>query len=216
MNRNSTIRIYIVDDHKMLADGLIELLSSEPDFEVLGLALSIAEAMRSLESVNADVVLLDVQLPDGDGFTLHEWIDSIFGDAAPKILYVTGDDRLLSINRAMNLGAMAYLDKTGGWEQVALAIRRSLDGSKTLGTNVAAKLAEHSFNPEGQEQSLSVRETEILTGISQGLTAKEMSSQMGLALPTVRTYVSRLFKKLGAKDRAHAVSIGYVRGLTDS
>ncbi len=216
MNNPSNIRVNVVDDHRMYADGLNELLSSESDFETTGQSSSIAGAKRSLRDTIPDIVLLDVQLPDGTGYSLHEWIVDTFGDRAPKVLYVTGDDRLISINRAMSLGAMAYLDKTGGWEEVAGAIRRAVVGSKTLGTNIAAKFAEYSFAPEASEQQLSMRETEILAGISEGLTAKEMSSQMGLALPTVRTYVSRLFKKLGAKDRAHAVSIGYARGLIDS
>ena len=205
-----------MDDHRMFADGLIELLSSEGDFETVGQSSSIAGAKRSLRDANPDIVLLDVQLPDGNGYSLHEWLADTYGDSAPKVLYVTGDDRLISINRAMSLGAMAYLDKTGGREEVAGAIRRAVVGSKTLGTNIAAKLAEYAFAPDTGEPRLSLRETEILAGISEGLTAKEMSSQMGLALPTVRTYVGRLFKKLGEKDRAHAVSIGYARGLIDS
>lgn len=200
----------------MFAEGLMQLLSPESDFEIVGQSSSIADAKRWVRKANPDVVLLDIRLPDGDGYALHEWLEDTYSDSAPKMLYVTGDDRLISINRAMRLGAMAYLDKTGGWEEVAVAIRRAVVGSKTLGTNIAAKLAEYSFAPDASEQRLSVRETQILTGISEGLTAKEMSAQMGLALSTVRTYVSRLFKKLGAKDRAHAVSIGYARGLVDS
>ncbi len=216
MTSSSYIRIYVVDDHRMFADGLVELMSSESDFEIVGQSSTISGAKRTLREANPDVVLLDVQLPDGDGYAVHEWLNDNRDGATPKVLYVTADDRLISINRAMSLGAMAYLDKTGGWEEVANAIRRAVAGSKTLGTNVAAKLAEYSFAPRAGKYQLSMRETEILTGISEGLTAKEMSSQMGLALPTVRTYVGRLFKKLGAKDRAHAVSIGYARGLIDS
>ncbi len=200
----------------MFADGLVELLSSEDEFELLGSCSSIAEAKSALSENSTDIVLLDVQLPDGVGFSLHEWLISGSAKGQPKVLYVTGDDRLVSINRAMNLGAMAYLDKTGGWEEVSNAIRRATAGSKTLGTNIAAKLVEHSFSPNSDEQPLSRREAEILNHISEGLTAKEISSELDLALPTVRTYVSRLFKKLGAKDRAHAVSIGYARGIIES
>ena len=212
----TNIRIYIVDDHIMFADGLVELISYESDFKIAGRASTISGAMDSLLDADPDVVLLDVRLPDGDGYTIHEWLNDTQNGKVPKVLYVTGDDRLISINRAMSLGAMAYLDKTGGWDEVANAIRRAVAGTKTLGTNIAAKLAEYSFAPDAGKHQLSMRETEILTGISEGMTAKEMSSQLGLALPTVRTYVGRLFKKLGAKDRAHAVSIGYARGLIDS
>ena len=216
MQSSSYIRIYLVDDHRMFADGLAELVSSEADFKIVGRSSTALDAMRSLRDAHPDVVLLDVQLPDGDGYSIHEWLNEACDGDTPQVLYVTADDRLISINRAMSLGATAYLDKTGGWEEVANAIRRAVAGSKTLGTNIAAKLAEYSFTPDAGNQRLSMRETEILTGISEGLTAKEMSSQMGLALPTVRTYVGRLFKKLGAKDRANAVSIGYARGLIDS
>ncbi len=215
MQISTPIRIYVVDDHQMFADGLVELLASEADFKFAGRSSTVAEAMLSLRDARADVVLLDVQLPDGDGYSVHEWLNKIFSDDAPLILYVSADDHLISINRAMSLGAMAYLDKTGGWDEVATAIRRAVTGSKTLGTNIAAKLAEFSFAPKATKQELSMRETEILTGMSEGLTAKEMSVQLGLALPTVRTYVGRLFKKLDAKDRAHAVSIGHGRGLID-
>ena len=216
MTSSSYIRIYVVDDHRMFADGLMELLSSEADFKIVGRSPTAFDARRSLRDAHPDIVLLDVQLPDGDGYSVHEWLIETYDGDMPQVLYVTADDRLISINRAMSLGAMAYLDKTGGWEEVANAIRRAVAGSKTLGTNVAAKLAEYSFAPDAGKHQLSMRETEILTGISEGLTAKEIASQMGLALPTVRTYVGRLFKKLGARDRAHAVSIGYARGLIDS
>lgn len=215
MTDTSTISIVVIDDHRMFAEGLIELLSSESDFNILGHSMTIKDAKQNLERLRPDVILLDVQLPDGDGYEIHEWLNDMRWSAPPKILYITGDDRLISINRAMNLGGMGYLDKTGGWEEVANAIRRAVDGVKTLGTNVASKLAEYSFSPDSAEQALSVRETEILTGISEGLTAKEMSAQLGLALPTVRTYVTRVFKKLGAKDRAHAVTLGFARGLID-
>lgn len=216
MTSSSYIRIFVVDDHRMFADGLVELISSEADFKIVGRSSTTVDARRFLRDAHPDIVLLDVRLPDGDGYSIHEWLNEACDGDQPQVLYVTADDRLISIDRAMSLGAMAYLDKTGGWEEVAHAIRRAVAGSKTLGTNIAAKLAEYSFAPEADRRQLSVRETEILTGISEGLTAKEMSSQMGLALPTVRTYVVRLFKKLGAKDRAHAVSIGHVRGLIDS
>lgn len=199
----------------MFADGLIELLASESDFEMVGQSPTVADAKRLMPHANPTVVLLDIQLPGGDGFLLHEWLIETSVDRAPKVLYVTGDDRAASISRAMNLGAMAFLDKTGGWEEVANAIRRAVAGLKTLGTNIAAKLAEHQFSPGASEHALSIRELEILIGISEGLTAKEMSDQMNIALPTVRTYVNRLYKKLGATDRAHAVSIGHSRGLID-
>ena len=214
MNTTATARIFVVDDHKMFADGLAELLSTEDDFEIVGGASSISKAKDILCDLEPDIVIIDVHLPDGDGFTLHEWsLENCDSSSKPNFLYVTGDDRVVSINRAMNLGAMAYLDKTGGWEEVANAIRRSLTGTKSLGTNIASKLAENSFSTDPSDIELSFRELEILKGISNGLTAKEMASELSLALPTVRTYVSRMFKKLGAKDRAHAVTIGHTRGL---
>jgi len=216
MKLPAPLRLFIVDDHRMFADGLIELLSSENDFDVVGEASSIRDAKLKICDSNSDAVIIDVHLPDGDGFELHEWIIDNCKSAQPDMLYVTGDDRVTSINRAMTLGAMAYLDKTGGWEEVANALRRSASGSKTLGTNIALKLAEYSFTPETVDTDLSLREKEILRGISNGLTAKEMAAELNLALPTVRTYVSRMLKKLGAKDRAHAVSIGYAKGLIGS
>jgi DNA-binding NarL/FixJ family response regulator len=216
MKPATPIRLFVVDDHRMFADGLIELLSAEEDFEIVGDASSISDAKLTICDANVDAVIIDVHLPDGDRFALHEWITANCKSSNPKMLYVTGDDRVTSINRAMTLGAMAYLDKTGGWEEVANALRRSAKGSKTLGTNIASKLAENSFTPETVDTELSLREKEILKGISNGLTAKEMAAELNLALPTVRTYVSRMFKKLGARDRAHAVSIGYARGLIGS
>ncbi|MDG0868177.1 response regulator transcription factor [Candidatus Lucifugimonas marina] len=216
MKLSAPMRLFVVDDHRIFTDGLIELLSSEDDFDVVGNASSISDAKLTICNANADAVIIDVHLPDGDGFLLHEWMTENCKSDLPKMLYVTGDDRVTSINRAITLGAMAYLDKTGGWEEVANALRRSATGSKTLGTNIASKLAEYSFTPETTDTELSLREKEILKGISNGLTAKEMAADLNLALPTVRTYVSRMFKKLGAKDRAHAVSIGYARGLIGS
>jgi len=105
MQISTPIRIYVVDDHQMFADGLVQLLASEADFKFAGRSSTVAEAMLSLRDARADVVLLDVQLPDGDGYSVHEWLNKIFSDDAPLILYVSADDHLISINRAMSLGA---------------------------------------------------------------------------------------------------------------
>ena len=213
MNSKPVIHIFVIDDHKILTAGLIELLSTEDDFELVGSVSSISEAKDTICDLKVDAIVIDVQLPDGDGLSFHQWSLDNCESNIPSFLYVTGDDQASSINRAMSLGAMAYLDKTADWEEVATAIRRSVTGSKTLGTNISAKLAEYSSTPHIPDIALSLRELEILNRISNGLTAKEMAAELNLALPTVRTYVSRMFKKLGAKDRAHAVSIAYAHGL---
>ena len=210
------IQIFIVDDHDMFSDGLAGLLSSQEDFAITGTASSIAQAKIMIAGTTPDVLILDVNLLDGEGYDFHKWLLDDPKNPSPIVIYVTGDDRVFSINKAMNLGATGYLDKTGGWKEVASAIRRGLDGKKTIGANIATKLAEYTYSPNSASEQLTFREVEILTGISKGRTAKEMSADMELALPTIRTYVSRLYRKLGAKDRGHAVSLGIAKGFIGS
>ena len=88
------IKIFVVEDHVMFADGLGELANSETDFEVVGHSSSVADSINTILNAQPDVVLLDVHLPDGDGYEIHEFLVKQLGRSAPKIVYISGDDDL--------------------------------------------------------------------------------------------------------------------------
>ena len=206
------MRIFVVDDHKLFREGIELLLSSVEDIKIVGSFGTIKESLSALDSIRPDLILLDVHLPDGQGFSLHEEAMALCGEENLKVIYLTGDYAISNIYSAMRLGAMAYLDKTTGISQLLDAIRRAEQGVRTLAPDLLKKYS----RPRGISPSnivLSTRESEILNGLAIGLTTLELSELLNIAVPTIRTYMSRVYEKLEAANRAQAISKGFVQGL---
>jgi DNA-binding NarL/FixJ family response regulator len=206
------IRIFIVDDHKLFREGIELLLSSVEDVKVVGSFGTIRESLSALNEVRPDLILLDVHLPDGKGFSFHEKAVELYGEENLKVIYLTGDYGISHIYSAMRLEAMAYLDKTTGISQLLDAIRRADQGVRTLAPDLLKKFSRHG-DISSDSIELSTRESEILNGLAMGLTTSELSELLNIAVPTIRTYMSRLYGKLGAANRAQAISKGFVQGL---
>ena len=207
------IRILVADDHPMLREGLVGVLSTQPDFEVVGEASDGAEAVRLAETLHPDVILLDLEMPGTDGVAALEDLRDAGSEARAVVFtaYDT-DERILGALRA---GARGYLLKGASRAEIFSAIRTVHAGGSLLQPDVTARLLEHiGRNDEGtRAEQLTPRELEVLGLISQGLQNSEIAAQLFVTERTVKFHVSSILAKLGADNRTEAVAIAARRGL---
>ncbi|HET9111197.1 MAG TPA: response regulator transcription factor [Ktedonobacterales bacterium] len=207
------IRILIADDHPIVRDGLVAILNTQPDFAVVGEAGSGAEAVRQVEALMPDVVLLDLEMPDGDGVeTLRRLREK--GLPARVIVFTAfdTDERILAAIRA---GAQGYLLKGIPREDIFSAIRAVSVGASLLTPVVASRLLRH-VSREGEQAHVPAptpRERETLRLLGQGLQNKEIAAQLGIRERTVKFHVAALMRKLGAGNRTEVVARATQLGL---
>ena len=200
------IRVLAVDDHPVVRAGLAAMLANEPDLTVVALARNGAEAIALFETHRPDVVLMDLQMPEIGGVEATRAIRAIDPDA--RIVALTTYDGDADIHRALSAGACAYLLKDAMIDQLVAAVRSAAAGKRVIPVEVATKLAE--FTPRAD---LSARELEVLQHVANGLGNKEVAQAIGRSPETVKAHLETIFKKLDARDRAHAVTIALQRGF---
>jgi DNA-binding NarL/FixJ family response regulator len=206
VTQGGSIRVLAVDDHPVVRAGIAAMLSSEPDIDVVAQASNGAEAIALFEAERPDVVLMDLQMPKVNGVSAIRAIREIDQDA--RIVALTTYDGDADIHRALSAGAVAYLLKDALVEHLVAAIRAAAVGKRVIPANVATKLAE--FVPRAD---LTARELEVLRHVAAGLGNKEIAEVIGRSHETVKAHLERIFQKLGARDRAHAVTIAVQRGF---
>ena len=207
-------KIFIVDDHEMVRRGLIDLIQSEEDLEIVGQAGSVTAALTELEDLDVDIAILDVRLPDGSGVELCREIKSLYPKV--KILMITSfldDEALLG---AILGGAQGYVIKDIKNLELLKSIRLIADGgtlldSATIGS-VTNRLRQSS-NPASEIYELTEQEQRVLELIGQGLTNRQIASSMYLAEKTVKNYVSSLLAKLGLQRRTQVAGLAVRLGL---
>ena len=203
---NERIRVFVVEDHAVVRQGLIALLSSAPEIEVVGFAKDGQEAVSRYGSVMPDVTLMDLQMP---GMTGVEAIQQIRRTSpAARFIVLTTFDGDEDIYRAMQAGARAYLLKGMDMEELVEAIRAVNAGRGRIPSVIAEKLAQR----VGSEE-LSSREVEVLERIVAGRANKEIASDLHISEATVKSHVNSLLGKLGASDRTHAAVLALQRGI---
>lgn len=206
MVANERIRVFVVEDHAVVRQGLIALLSSAPEIEVVGFAKGGQEAVSRYGSVMPDVTLMDLQMP---GMTGVEAIQQIRRTVpAARFIVLTTFDGDEDIYRAMEAGARAYLLKGVDMEELVDAIRAVNAGRGRIPSVIAEKLAQR----VGSEE-LSSREVEVLERIVAGRANKEIASDLHISEATVKSHVNSLLGKLGASDRTHAAVLALQRGI---
>ena len=208
------IRVFLVDDHEIVRRGIAQLVDAELDLEVVGEAATAQEATRRIAATRPNVAVLDVRLPDGNGIDLCRDIRSANPDVFCLILTAYDDDEAL--RSAVLAGASGYVLKDVRSRLLVEAIRRAATGARIQAADImlqAAKamhpdpeLARVSPGPE-----LSLRETQVLSLIADGLTNREIGERLGLAEKTVKNYVSGLLAKLGMERRTQAAVYGAER-----
>lgn len=200
------IRILVVEDHPVVRQGLMALLSNAPDIEVVAAAADGLEAMHAFSSVHPDVTLMDLQMPRLGGVEAIQRIRNESPDA--RFIVLTTFDGDEDIYRAMQAGAKAYLLKGMEVEELLAAIRTVHAGRASVPASIAEKLAQRVGS-----QDLTARELDVLQRIVAGRANKEIAIDLNISEATVKSHVNSLLSKLGVDDRTHAAVVALQRGI---
>ncbi len=201
-----TIRILVVDDHHIVRQGLVALLSTVPQFTVVAEARDGSEAVELHQKFKPDITIMDLRLPRMSGVDAITAIRAVSPQA--RFIVLTTFDGDEDIYRALQAGAKGYLLKGMNADELTDAIRTVHAGRTRIPTVVAERLAERVSGTE-----LTAREHEVLRLIVQGYSNKEIGNQLHISEATVKTHINNLLSKLGVSDRTQAATTALQRGL---
>ena len=193
------IKVMIVDDHAILRMGLASLLNAKKDIEVVGEANSGAAALRKAPKLKPDVIVMDLMMPGMDGAETTRRLKELMPEA--RILILTTFGTANGIAHALAAGAMGAVLKSVEFADLANAIRKIAAGEKVVAEEIQRILAS-----EPAIKTLSPRQRQILESMVRGLSNDDISKQLGISLDMVKEHVQTLFAKIGAANRAEAVS----------
>jgi DNA-binding NarL/FixJ family response regulator len=214
-------RCLIADDQAMVREGFAAVLAAQPGLQVVGLAADGADAVSQARQLSPDVVLMDVRMPVMDGLqATRQILGAAAGHERPRVLMLTTFDLDDYVYAALRAGASGFLLKDATAAELVHAVRIVAGGDALLAPSVTRRLiADFTRQPARRQPRapaldvLTQRETEVLELIARGLSNAEISAVLVIAEQTTKTYVSRIFAKLGLRDRAQAVVVAYESGL---
>ncbi len=208
------IGVLIVDDHRVIAEGLATLIAAAPDLAVVGIAHTAGDGLRLAEGLRPRVVLLDHLLPDRTGVDVTGELKAILPSAAVVILTSEDNDDILA--RAFEAGAAGYLLKTEAASRVIEAIRATAAGETLVSGEMLTRVLRRQKirgSSTAEPSVLTEREREVLRALATGMDSRSIAEEMGLSVSTVRTYVQVILRKLDAHSRLQAVMRAHERGL---
>ncbi len=220
MTAPSPIRIVLADDHPIVREGLVAILGTQPDFLVVGAAASGAEAVRLVDTLQPDLVLLDIEMPGMDGVEALKRLR--VAQPAVRAIIFTAFDTDERIMQAVRAGAQGYLLKGAPREDLFNAIRVVNSGGSLLHPVAASSLLRHIRDGhegsagDGQtahDTALTTREVEVLRLLARGLQNKEIAADLAVSVRTVKFHVTNILGKLGAGNRTEALAIAAQQGL---
>lgn len=214
------IRVLLADDHAMVRQGIRELLTSQPQFEVVGEAATGNEALLQAVETHPDVVLLDIHMPSGDGLWATTEITREVPGARVLILTMSTEDDHLK--ESLRRGAAGYLIKTSPADALFQAIREVARGETTVPGTMAGRILAALGLPQqergaGREAGLSAREQEVLRLLSRGATNKEIAASLEISENTVKAHLKSVLRKLGVSNRVEAAgwALRHLEGAGD-
>ncbi|MFC4471306.1 response regulator [Streptomyces xiangluensis] len=214
------IRVLLADDQTLVRSAFAMLVESAGDMEVVGQAGTGREAVELARSERADLVVMDIRMPDLDGIEATRAIAADDDLAGVKVLVLTTYDTDEHIVEALRAGASGFLVKDTKPAELLDAIRTVAAGESLLSPGPTSRLiarflrAPHAMTPAaGGPEELSERERQVLALVARGLNNTEIAEALGLSPLTAKTHVSRIMGKLGARDRAQLVMVAYESGL---
>jgi DNA-binding NarL/FixJ family response regulator len=206
MPEAAKIRVFSVDDHPLLHEGLALVIRNQPDLLLVAEASNGREAIQRFREQNPDVTLMDLRLPDMSGIDAMIAIRSEFPEA--RIIMLTTFAGDVEIQRALQAGARAYVLKSMPPKELVEIIRQVHAGKKRIPPEIAANLAEHY-----SDEALTGREVEVLGQIAGGNRNRDIAEKLFITEETVKVHIKHIMEKLGAADRTQAVAIAVRRGI---
>ena len=223
MSAEQSIRIVVADDHEVVRSGFAGLLSTQPDFTVVGTAADGAAAVRRCAETAVDVVLMDVRMPQMDGIEATRRLLADGPEPRPRVLILTTFDLDEYVYDAIRAGASGFLLKDVTAEGLFEAVRVVAAGDALLAPSVTRRLisefagirddAPPDPTTSAAVGSLTPRETQVLRLVAEGMSNSEIAVSLTVTEETVKTHVSRLLAKLQLRDRTQAVVLAYESGL---
>ena len=210
-----SVRVVVVDDNELLRAGLVTVLGSDQKIDVVGEAADGPAGVRLAVEQRPDVVLMDVEMPGGDGITATERL----GREAPsvRVLMLTMFDLDDYVLEALRAGASGFLLKTTEPRALIEAVKACAAGETTLGPSVISRLVDSYVSRASVATpglaDLTDRELDVLRAMAKGLSNAEIAGELYLAETTVKTHVARILTKLGVRDRVQAVVVAHRTGL---
>lgn len=217
--KSMTIRVLIVDDQSMIRQGIRAILQSERDIEVVGEADSGRDALSQVTALSPDLVLMDIMMCDGDGIEATRAIKQLWPSVSILMVTVYADQELF--RKAVQAGAVGYILKDISPANLANAIRAVHSGKTMINPSVARKMLEHLFTaPEAtgdgaarRLHGVTERELEVLAGVAEGLSDKEIGSKLFMSESTVKSHLRTIYHKLKLRNRAQAAAFAVEKGL---
>lgn len=210
------INVMVTDDHRMMREGLRQLLEVDGDIKVVAEAADGIECLSMLESSRPDVILLDINMPRLDGMTTLKRIRESYPDQ--KVILVTIHNEVEYLYKAYNIGVNGYVLKDSGSVALKKAIRVVNDGGLYIEPVLIPALKDRLESKDNKEEELELltkREFQILKLVAQGLYNKEIADVLGVTEKTVKNHITSLFKKIDVNDRTqaavYAIKNGYVK-----
>ncbi|HWO46387.1 MAG TPA: response regulator transcription factor [Methylomirabilota bacterium] len=199
----SQIRVLIVEDHQVVADGLSALLNDQPDMTVVGSAASVADSVARAEDLKPDVAVVDFRLTDGTGADAGLGIRQVRPDT--KLIFLTREDSDAARFAAIEAGASAFIHKSQAAAEVVNAIRTVAAGGTLFTPRTIATLLNKRREMDSQLESLTPREKEVLRLMAEGISSRDIAARLGISYTTVRTHIRSLGSKLGVHSKLEAI-----------
>ncbi len=215
------IKIHLADDHKILIDGMLAVLKTKPNYEIVGYSLNGEDLLNTVTENGADIVVMDINMPIKDGIEVLK--DYSQGSYTCKIIVLSSYDDLKLIKEVLKLGAVGYISKQSAGDSIVEAIECVMNGQEYFSENIRYKILTSftgNFNsktnsPSDDFYSLTEREVEILTLISQEYSGTEIGQKLSISNSTVETHRKNLIKKLNVKNTIGLVKYAIKNNLTN-